>query len=62
MFQITCKTLSFMKIIDCEIPPEGGAKPYLFHGLKAGDKVDFSKQVERYTYITTNRFIVSSEI
>ena len=45
MFQITCKTFGFMKIIVCEIPPVGEAKPYLFHSIKAGDKVDFSKRL-----------------
>ena len=46
MFQITCKTLSFMKIIVCEIPPEGVAKPYLFHGLKQGIKLISQKRLK----------------
>ena len=37
MFQKTCKTLSYMKITVCKIPPVvgwgGGAKPYLPNGL-----------------------------
>ena len=30
----TCKTLGFMQIIVCLIPPWGEAKPYLSYGLK----------------------------
>ena len=31
------KTLGFMEIIVCKIPPGGGAKPYLSYGLIAVD-------------------------
>ena len=37
MFKKTCKTLGYMKIIVCKIPPEGGgAKNHIYEGLDAG--------------------------
>ena len=54
MFQKTSKTLFYMKIMVCKIPPWGGAKPFLANGL--------IQYIQNYEKISTKQVIKLFEL